>query len=169
MAICQFDLYLLPRSDLLRKFGCIPDQIELSRIDDDWWETASWPSDYAQTLSSFIARGASWDEDLELWGTSDGNRIDIWREAGRVVELFVRIDVRRLDSAFLERIVRFSRSVDCLIWSPKARGGLFEPCAERLQTEIRQSRAWEFVHDPAGYLARLDAAVTSDAADGIVE
>lgn len=37
MAIWQFDFYLLPRSDILRKFGHIPDQMDLALIDDEDW------------------------------------------------------------------------------------------------------------------------------------
>lgn len=52
----------------------------------DFLSTAHFPSDYRARLSEMLTPLTSWSPDLELWGSDDGNRIDVWIEAGRPVE-----------------------------------------------------------------------------------
>ena len=154
MASWQYDLHLVPRLMLMKTFGHIPDSLEPEVFDSiDWWADNQPPADYQEVASSLLNESASWNINLRVWGEGDGNRLDVFSERGDVRDVFIRVDVRNLDPAFLKQVARFADHCRCLLLT--ADMAVLEPTVELLRSAIKQSRAFSFVSNPHRFLEDL--------------
>ena len=121
--------------------------------DADWWvdaQPATWLSDRLNALAS---RAVSWASDLETWGNANGDRVDVWRDAGRIDSITVRFDMRAPDERFVLAIVALARDLGCLFYSQEHM--LVDATPDALATLLRQSPALRFVRDPLAFLQRV--------------
>lgn len=152
MAVWQFDTHLLPRDKIIETFGRIPDLVPLNICESvQWWESAQLPPDFDSLAAKLLPKGRHWSQDYRVWGTDDGDRIDVHEEEGRVSGVLFRIDLRTLKVDFLEHILALARHCYCLLLTSEMR--LIPPEIEPLKEEIRHSDALHFVTDPTGFLA----------------
>lgn len=49
----------------------------------DFGTTAGFPTDFRARLGRIAPPLTSWSDDLEMWGTEEGDRVDVWTEGGR--------------------------------------------------------------------------------------
>jgi hypothetical protein len=98
----------------------------------------------------------SWSPDVEIWGTDDGNRIDLLLDGARVAEVYLRVDVRQLPNAFLNSVVKLAQRFDCL-WVTADDMQVLEPGVRALAATIQNSEAARFVADPELFLDELSA------------
>jgi hypothetical protein len=126
----------------------------------DLLSTATFPADYRARLSAIVASLPSWAPDLELWGSEDGNRIDVWVDRARPVEARVRFDMRESSPDFVIAVVRFASDSHTGF---RAENGV-EIHAElsELVAALEGSRAARFVEDPDRYFRRLRAGGLED-------
>jgi hypothetical protein len=111
------------------------------------------PDDYRARLDTLLPRGKTWHQLQEGWGAEDGNRIDVWHDPRGATEVVVRIDLRGVDSEWLERLLAFARGIGRELWTPDGRvvgGSLGE-----LALVLLGSPAWRFVEDPEAFLRRV--------------
>jgi hypothetical protein len=119
----------------------------------DFLSTARFPADYRTRLSAILPPLTSWAPDLELWGSEDGHRIDVWIERERPVEGRVRFDVRQLSEPFLLGVAHFAAGAHTGF---RAENGLdVSPTLSELVAALEGSRAKRFVQDPDRYFRRL--------------
>src|SRR3712207_611956 len=110
MATWQFDLHLIPQKKIQDLYGIIPSQIDnnVDEIKESW--IGYWPhKNYDNFLNSYLEEVETWSTDIRIWGEEIGNRVDIVLESSQVESIFVRIDVREIDNAFLKVVADFAR------------------------------------------------------------
>lgn len=121
----------------------------------------SLPANYAAMLAGILPPRKSWSSDLEIWGATDSDDVQIWREDGRVLSIEVRIDVRKLDDLLLSRILALAEKWSCVLveWKHRrvCRMGVTELRA--LIAGHAHSRA---VKDPANWLPLLAEEASKD-------
>ena len=121
--------------------------------DVDWWVSDQPPRWLAERLDALASRAVSWAADLEMWGNADGNRIDVWRDAGHVDSISVRFDMRAPDEGFVLGVAALARDLGCLFYSQEHM--LVDATPDALATLLRQSPALRFVRDPLAFLQRV--------------
>ena len=148
MAVWQVDFHVVPR----RALPATSQALARAVADDtDWWAGNAFPADYAARLAAVASARRSWSDELETWGSEDGNRVDVWSEGGRVQRAMARVDVRRLDSKFGAALIHFVRSAGAVL--VRADGLLVEPIINAYVGALRGSEAWRFASDPMTFLA----------------
>jgi hypothetical protein len=154
MAVWQFDALLLPEETLKRRYGSIPIAIPSADIDaSDWWQGTSPPADLAERLSSFLPQASTWSRNIQSWGQEDGDRIDVvWANEG-VAEIFLRVDVRRISYALLDKVSRLARANRWVLWVD---GHVLRPSPGQVLRAIHRSDAFRFVQDPETFLLALE-------------
>jgi hypothetical protein len=147
MAVWQVDFAIVPR----RALAANPRVAIADILDTDWWSAAHLPSGFSQQLAAIAPAGSTSTSERQTWGEEDGNRIDIWFEHGRATRMTARVDVRRLDAKFGAMLLQFARVADAVF--VRADGLVVEPQVGAFGAALRSSPAWQYVVDPATFLA----------------
>ena len=132
MATWQFDVNLIPQ-----------DSDELPSVDE-----------LAARLSRVLEEAESWASDLRIWGTEDGNRVDLWLGGDSVEEVGVRIDVRDGWSEFCGAVLVLAADLGLALREAGTGAGI-ESTPRGLRSAIASSDAARFVSDPKLFLAEL--------------
>ena len=156
MAAWQVDFYVVPRRALASRGELTPSVLEAI----DWSATASFPADYRARVAAIAAPAQSSSADLQTWGREDGNRVDVWSDAGRVTRVMARVDVRRLDSKFGAALLGFVRKADAVL--VRSDGLVVKPTIAAYAAALRSSTAWRFANDPAAFWAAHPASEDDD-------
>jgi len=96
----------------------------------------------------------SWDEDLEIRGSMDGNRVDILYEKGIVAEIAARIDIRNIKIKFVIQIVDFAIQNRLSIVEAST-GEQIEVDFDSLLSAIMRSPEYKFVVNPEIFLTQI--------------
>lgn len=161
MALWQYDIHLLPMSEVVCKFGRLPERVDRKVFDgQDWWLQYQPLDQLLSRLSGCLAERPSWTPDIRTWGTEEGNRVDVVLEQGRLVDVFVRFDLRDVRLDFLDHITSIAKDLGLVVLTPDMR--IVEPEASRLLTLIRTSDAAEFVENPEEFLCKQQPDHTLD-------
>jgi hypothetical protein len=153
MALWQFDIYLLPRSDALeRKLRSGVQLSEFDFNDTAWWKGLPTPP-FEPLFDRLLGQGAFWSENWRVFGTEDGDRVDVFTSSGRLDLIRVRIDVRNPSLEFIDGVCAFARRANCLLVTNSFH--IFEPTLDALWVEVMVSPAASFVEDPQAFLRRL--------------
>lgn len=115
---------------------------------------AGLPPDYRRRLGEVLPRGHAWGTGLELWGSEDGDRIDVLTPSDEPPELLARFDLREWNPDLYERFLRFVRSTGARIQVAET-GAAIASTTEEFTRALRESRAARFVRDPEAYLRSL--------------
>jgi hypothetical protein len=163
MAVWQASFDIVPRERVAELFpGWFdppfePDYVEILPSEEpeelDWWATRQPPADFRATLDRLAPRFSSWSPNLEWWGSEDGDRVDVFRDAGRVESVYVRFDMRAPNTTFIDGIANLAADMNCdFIGFP---GMLYEGSTAGLAAALRNSPALRFVEDPIAFLATV--------------
>jgi len=116
MALWHVSFLLLPKS-AVAEFDEVPEKTFLAYVDEDGGipQQFTLPADYAARLSALLPRKESWAPELEIWGHEHSDDVQIWRQAGRVSSIGVRVDVRKLDDALLGRFLALADDWSCVL------------------------------------------------------
>ncbi len=155
MAIWQFDIALVPETALaadpdLFVHSVTPEGVETAA----WWSSISVPSDLESRLGEILPKGDSWSDELSVWGTDDGHRIDLWLIGDAIESLAVRIDAREDASDFVKAVCAFAQSMQCRFYGYESRAEI-EPTTAALHAAIQVSDATKFARDPRGFLTEV--------------
>jgi hypothetical protein len=110
-------------------------------------------SEILRKIEGILPRRDSWSEDLILWGDEDGNRLHAGLEAGRIVELTARIDLRQPPGSFPAQLVELAQY--CGAWFSTGDGPPIPPDLHSLSDAVRHSDAFRFALDPHRYFGEL--------------
>jgi hypothetical protein len=116
MALWQTSFLILPKS-LVAGHDEVPAEA-FERYQDDLATAAPdfrLPSDYATSIARLLPPAKSWHEDMELWGGEKSDDISVWRDAGKLSSIAVRIDVRKLDDSLLDAVLALAESWGCVL------------------------------------------------------
>ena len=109
--------------------------------------------DYRARLGEVLPPGNSWSDDIELWGTEDGDRIEVSPATDGTVDLWARFDMRAPDSALCERFLSFVRLEELKMCDMAGRP--VAPVLGEFVRALRRSLAFRFVTDPEEFFRRL--------------
>jgi hypothetical protein len=116
MALWQTSFLFLPKPLVA---GCDEVPVDaFARYQDDLAAVAPefvLPADYAAAVARLLPPAKGWSPEMELWGDEKSDDICIWRDAGKLSSIGVRIDVRKLDDALLEGVLALAESWDCTL------------------------------------------------------
>src|SRR5215217_7731047 len=126
MAIWQFECSLLPRAELIARFGCIPSDLPAEVADDErWWTQHQPPAGYTSMIETFAPPYKSWSDSILMWGEENGHRVHVVLEGERAVCITCRIDLRAFSHPFARGVLRLADFCGCMLWASPSR--LFEP------------------------------------------
>jgi len=147
MAVWQVDFAIVPR----RALASSPRALVSGILDTDWWRAERLPTGYSQQLTAIVPGGSSGTPERQTWGDADGNRVDVWFSNGQATRMTAHVDVRRLDAKFGAMLLQFARVADAVF--VRADGLVVEPLVGAFGAALRSAPAWQYVNDPAEYLA----------------
>lgn len=149
MAVWQCDIRLIPRD-------ARPASTSASGLTGAW-AGADLVESYRDRLSEAGAsRAASWSPRLEMWGSQEGDRVDVFRsKEGAVSSVLVRFDMRRPRRRFIEAVADVASANSCV--GIDESGQRVEATVEAFVAAMRASRAARFVEDPRAFLDDLAA------------
>jgi hypothetical protein len=154
MAIWQYDFLLIPEFGMIQHHGTVPERIDSLFIDSEEEPPAYW-SDFDQTqkiekeASILLGQLKSWSDEARMFGTEDGNKIEIWDD-----EIHCRFDLRTPDLEVLESILRIARQAKCFVISNFSHL-VIEPDLKKVCIDIKESPSYKFCKDPKSYLGSL--------------
>lgn len=157
MATWQFTIALIPRA-----WSNQPGNTVESLYTEDGYDTAKcWAkhqpkSGWRTAVSSFLPEGKSWSNNLLLWGDDKKTDVQAWYSDSVLESITVRIDLRGEVQPVLERLVKLSEELECILFWPEGHAFL-HPRILELKRAILQSRPYSFVKNPEAFLQRLDA------------
>ena len=158
MAAWQFQFALVPKAGILKVHGHLPEtlpeygmhipeeQVKDSSEFNNYWENAEPSSFPMKALKSVLLPQESWSNDAKMFGSANGNSIEIWSD-----DIFCAIDVRNLDISLLRSILEIANNMQCKV-ALKDRGRLIDPDLATVLTEIRNSPAKKFVENPIDFI-----------------
>jgi hypothetical protein len=147
MATWQFDTHLVPASVVAGRETALD-------VVDSAWRRQQPPSDYRDQISRPLPPAKSWSLEVLIWGSEDGDRIDILIENTRVANILVRIDARVQPSAFAQALSGLAASWECVLIDG-ASGSVIQPDREAIRVALASSEAAAFVADPEAFLRQL--------------
>jgi hypothetical protein len=65
------------------------------------------PGGYREALGQLLQPAKSWHPQLEVWGTDEGDRIDVLSSEDGPVEILARFDLRTWDPDLYKRFLAF--------------------------------------------------------------
>jgi hypothetical protein len=150
MAIWQYDLFLIPRNNLERLFGVIPQVIDRSLTEQITLITGN---ENNFDISHILPKTSSWSNDIIAWGDIAGDYFSILR-CDNNFEIKIRIDVRSISLKFIRAIIKLSIKNNCVFLLDDM--SICEPVFETLIEKIRTSEASKFVDNPQIFLQNLN-------------
>jgi hypothetical protein len=155
MATWQYDIHFIPR-------GIVDEQPDLARAlvaseeldTSPWWIHYDHVQGLVEALSTLLPATVSWSDSIQMWGTYDGDRIEVSWSGVRIEDVHVRFDVRQLAESFMQGIVEVAKEFKLLILTENMH--VIEPNYQGLLTSVRASSAAQFVKDPTAFLSGLD-------------
>src|SRR5437899_289621 len=114
MATWQHDLRVVPRDEIAGR-GFVPGQ-PIPRIADrkSWWLGREVSKELDNYLRRSIKPLQSWAIGWTVFGSEDGNRIDVIREGTEVDEIKARLDARVWDVQFAEHLVAVAKLLNAV-------------------------------------------------------
>ncbi|MCP4146434.1 MAG: hypothetical protein GY757_01665 [bacterium] len=154
MAIWQYDVVLIPIQSLKEHFKNVPNKLDLNSYDNiEWWKDTPLSKDLEFRISKILPANTSWSPEIKIWGNEDSHCIKLVTDGSYVEEILIRIDLRNLSVKFLEKIIEFTSSADCLLYTHGLL--LMEANINLLIEDIKQSDSAKFLLDPVGFLKNL--------------
>jgi len=151
MAVWQYDFILIPRDELISQAGILPTELSIDQVNRfKFWKVRQPKAVYADRFDSWSQEIKSWTPNLRLWGKEDSNRIDVAFSNEKIHEIEFRIEVRSINVRFLQLMVDFARTENCVLLSMHSLC-VIEPLRERVLNYLTQSNGvnevWDWLHD----------------------
>ncbi len=146
MAIWQFDLFFIPTeaSPLALEHGARAVRLL--------------PESSVVTAHALLSEslGPPWQmcEGILVFGSEDGNRIEIALDNDGDAELSARIDARLESSGFCSLLSNLASRLECRLFSPELATAI-DPLSEQLVAALMRSQAWAYALDPAEAIRRI--------------
>lgn len=155
MAIWQFKVSLIPQSWIASGHDL------QSLFDDAGYDVSrAWngyrDSDLAVRLGSILPTGKSWHDALLMWGSDEGNDIQLWRIKTAISDIAIRFDLRHPDIGLFQAITQLARDYELAIIDLAGRRVVAADTAAALRAAA-ESDAAHYVIDPLSFLSQLDS------------
>lgn len=184
MAIWQFQLVIIPRKEILEKFGKIPHALKIDyeertehyhlkkeglieeedefsdALTQDWWSsTKIQPIEIIHQIDKKVRRANYGRDTFVNWKFNNGKidndaSMSINEETGMIEEIRFRADLREEKLKFLKEMIEMAKKYDWLLMDMK--GNLVEPNFEEVARLIKISNSFKFLKDPLKFLTDLE-------------
>lgn len=156
MAIWQFDFSVVPESEsVLERFSDNNIDNELSDIDDPRsWNGYCLSQASLDKISEIFQPTKSWSDNIKQFGSLDETCIELLYENDILLEISVRLDLRKLSQDILSAVIDFVRENKALILTRQ--GVILRPLEEDVIIEIKKSDACSFINNPQEFLSSLN-------------
>lgn len=159
MAIWQFSMHLVPRSQLAAVCPDLASPIAGAIFDDiSWWSSSPPPRDLVERLARVLEEVTSWDTESRQWGSSEASTVTVHYTSGGPDEIHARLDLREPNCNLLEVLAQLALDSDG--WWLGGDAATRIPVGrtqEAIAAAAAASDAARFVADPRGFLAELSA------------
>lgn len=148
MAVWQWDLWLVPKKQLLQHFPATPRYVDL-----DWFESIDWWNSVSESeLATFFNSVLPYNEEKSTqisrrWGNDEQTCIRMMIEEKKITDVFIRIDARQVEDAFVKNLLDFAKRNDFLFF-PLESNRFIDPERRSFISELKRSRAMLFAKAP---------------------
>ena len=106
MAIWQCEFFILPKSDTY-DLQYDPQYSDIRLFEDDkYWKKAKIKKEVFSEISYLLKPEKSWSNEMDLYGSENGNRLEVFFDANNIIEsVTFRIDFRSEYEAVLRGII----------------------------------------------------------------
>lgn len=106
MAIWQCEFFILPKSDTY-DLQYDPQYSDIRLFEDDkYWKKAKIKKEIFSEISHLLKPEKSWSNEIDLYGSENGNRLEVLFDANNIIEsVAFRIDFRSEYEAVLRGII----------------------------------------------------------------
>src|SRR5690348_12725068 len=101
MALWTFKAEIVPQEALSGKRELSEE--EFDKLCPRLWESRD-ADEVAREFSGLLPPLKSWHEQLSLFGVAGSDRIEVWREAGRVTNITLKVDCRAPNIPFIDTV-----------------------------------------------------------------
>lgn len=156
MAIWQYSLEMFPKLMVEKKYGFVPDSIELESLSEaSLWRNTTISDLSCDPIKHTLAPKKGWHEDLALFGDIESDCIEIWCDSNRVIcEMSCRVDARNSDVTVVLSIFDFCSSNEILLYS-KDHG--VRCTRSNIASHISASSAGRFLDQPENFIRSLNS------------
>lgn len=152
MAIWQYDFWIVPKDEALKKYG----NVLSIPIENDFIEVIPWKKGRLQDIkqiSQILKQEKSWSNDIIQYGNIEGTCVQLFL-GQHDFDIKIRLDLCNLKRNTFLAIVKFIQEKEAMILTSEGR--LLCPDLEKFVSDIRTSREYKFVKNPMGYLNTID-------------
>ena len=159
MAIWQYNIYLIPRKSLFNRYGQIVQNLNIDEaLEIEWWRDINVDIDrFLPILKQFgkIQGWTQYSDSVRSFGEVEADDVSVTFDEKKqmVLEFHCRVDLRKIDREFLNKIFLLAKNFDCLLMD--IQGKLFEPTFSAIGNSISLSNSNRFVQDPKLFLDDL--------------
>ena len=153
MAIWQFSIDFIPKTNLIRYFGEIPKQVD----EDLYWKEnftdgVHLPDNYEEFLSQLGEKEKlKWTQNCLNWGDyDDGTHLCIDLQNTELPSVNARFHVGNLDLNFVKVVLQFAKLCDCVLLTKNQ--NIIEPELSLFIEEMKNSNSYRFCQNPIEYL-----------------
>jgi hypothetical protein len=114
MAIWQHQMHLLPREEVVSYLEKSTSMSYEALNEIDWWKYGRFILMDFEPFESILPRNKSWSDNLALFGEDDSTCIEILFMESKVSEISIRIDLRKDNDFFLEKLCEFAKVNNCV-------------------------------------------------------
>ena len=107
------------------------------------------PADYRQRFATVLPPGNTWTPELEMWGTCESDRVDLFQEPGEAPEILCRIDLRDWKPELYARLIQCLRGIGGQLQTVGGQDVALD--AGAFERALRSSNAARFVENPRAF------------------
>jgi hypothetical protein len=162
MALWTFKAEVVPREALgdVRKLS----EEQFDELYSHFWARRD-GEETARELLAMLPALKSWDEHLSLAGFEGGDRIEVWRERGRVTNVTIKVDCRAPNLAFVDAIEAIGMT-NRLLFIYDRTFDVCEPGRGALRQFVLSSASCRALRDPERWLPHLAGEVRKRETNG---
>jgi hypothetical protein len=155
MATWQYEIFLLPSWTTDQRW-ISPETYAVTEHFDftSLWERYERRKALRASLAVLLPPAQSWTPEIQMWGSDDGDRIEIVGEGDAISEIVVRLDVRTISNKFVHGIVDIAKEYDLTILTND--NHFIMPDYNGILNAIKTSGAARFVKDPIAFLTAIE-------------
>lgn len=156
MAIWQCRLIVAPRSAIFARYGGVPPSLAEAEAErGEWWESVPPPPELEKWLAEILPSAESWSPSIRIWGEKHSDAIiaSYNEVTGKLEELVLYVDARRISDALVEEFCALGKRLDALLLTQAST--VLDPAVQGVKAAILRSRARAFVEAPEQTLKNL--------------
>ena len=118
MAIWQFGVIFIPKSEISSEGEGLPASIPMEMTDHLWWSEQQPPQGFEKQIDLILSRSKSWSEQMQIWGDESGNDAYVCYTDGEkkvVEEIAFRLDACDISLDLIRMICTLAAQLSCVL------------------------------------------------------